>query len=177
MQNASRKFLGVSVALAALAVFAVCLWLGSMSHAGLSVTYVQTINGHGHWRLQFGITNVGTSTVFTSNQGQIEVLDHTNLLSVGATSPKGQLAPGEGQLVDAVLSEAQMDSIDAKWRYTCLYAGDGLRSRIYRWQWGPTGPGARANWLVPKALKPQRLTVKATTGWIAPTKPLAGRNG
>ena len=178
MRKASCKFLGVSVAISLLLAFLVlCVCLSPRSHLGLSVTYLQTIDGHGHWRLQFGITNVGTSAVFTSKLGEIEVLNHTNLLSVGATSPLSILPPGEGQVVDAVLSETEMDSINAKWRFTCLYAEDGLRSRIYRWQWGPAGPGSRVNWLVPKALKGQRMTVKGTSGWIGPTKPLAGRNG
>lgn len=106
-----------------------------VSNAALvSATYIKTIDGHGHWRLQFGITNVGNSTVLTSKLGEIAVLNRTNMLSVGATSPLSKLEPGDVQLVDAVLSEAQMDSVDAKWRYSCLYAGDGLRSRIYGWQ-------------------------------------------
>jgi hypothetical protein len=68
------------------------------------------------------------------------------------------------------LSEAQMDSIDGKWRYTCLYADEGLRSTIYRWQWGPNGLGARVNWLVPGKLKGMPLAVKATSDWIPPVK-------
>jgi hypothetical protein len=141
-----------------------------MSRPSVLVTYRQPIDGHGHWRLQFGITNVGNRTVFTSELGEIEVFNHTNLLSVGAMSPMSKLAPGKGQVIDAVLSEAQMNSIDGKWRYTCLYGRDGLRARIYRWQWGPNGPGPRVNWLIPQKLKDMPLTVKATSDWIEPVK-------
>ena len=73
-------------------------------------------------------------------------------------------------MVEAVLSEAQMQSIDGKWRYTCLYARDTLRSRIYKWQWGANGPGARVNWLIPQKLKGMPLTVKATSDWVEPVK-------
>lgn len=142
-----------------------------MSHPKLSVTYIQAIDGQGHWRLQFGITNVGNRTVFTFKSGKIEVFNRANPFSVGATSPLSKLVPGQGQIVDAVLSEEQMDSLDEKWRYTCHYAEDGLRSRIYRWQWGPGGPGARANWLVPQRLKSMPLNVVATSDWIEPRKP------
>ena len=171
MRNRSSRFLAVLISIAVLAALAICLWLGPTSRPGLSVTYIQAIDGHGNWRLQFGITNVGKCTVLTSKLGRIEMLNHTNLLSVGATSPLSKLFPGQGQVVDAVLSEAQMDSLDGKWRYTCLYAGDGLRSRIYRWQWGATGPGARVNWLIPRNLKAMPLTVEATSDWIGAAKP------
>ena len=171
MRHPRRKFLAVLITIVVVGCFlGVWLWSRSTSNTRLSLTYVRTIDGVGHWRLQFGITNVGDRTVLTSNAGEIEVFNHTNLLSVGATAPMNKLAPGQGQVVDVVLSEAQMDSIDGKWRYTCLYAADGLRSRINRWQWGPKGPGARVNWLIPQRLKGMPLTVKATTEWIPPVK-------
>ena len=135
----------------------------------MSVTYVGAIDGKGHWKLRFAITNVGNSTVFTSTSGRIEMLNG-NPLSVGATAPMSRLSPGEGHVVDAVLSEAQMKSIDSKWRYTCLYARNELRTRIYRWQWGPTGPGARINWLIPQKLKGMPLTVNGTGDWMEPVK-------
>jgi hypothetical protein len=164
--------------MAVLGIIAVCIfWLVPRGHPKLSVTYIQTIDGHGHWRLRFGITNVGDCTVFTSKFGKIELLNQTNLLSVGANCPLSKLAPGEGQVVDAVLSNAQMDSIDRKWRYSCQYAGGGLRPLIYHWQWGPSGPGARINWLIPQKLKGMPLTVKGTSDWIEPTKPRPGTKG
>jgi hypothetical protein len=171
MRHKSRKLLAVLIAIAVPTFLAICLWLVPTSNPRLSVIYIQTIDGHGHWRLQFGITNVGNCTVLTSQRGEVEVNNHTNLLTVGATSSLSKLFPGQGQVVDAILSEAQMQSIDGKWRYTCLYADDSLRSRIYTWQWGRGGPGARVNWLIPQKLKGVRLTVKATSDWIQPKKP------
>src|SRR5262245_28096766 len=150
MRSPSRKVLLMLIAIALLVfIVCICFFAGSKSDPGLSVTYVGTVDGKGHWRLSFGITNVGKSTVFTSSFGEIELVNHTNVLSVGATAPMSKLGPGQGHVVDAVLSEAQMKMIDGKWRYRCWYAADGVRSRIYRWQWGPNGPGARVNWLIP----------------------------
>ena len=160
--------------LLAIVLLLVCIpgiwFFATPSNPALSVTYIGAIDGKGHWKLRFAITNIGKSSVFTSTSGQIEVFNHTNLLSVGATAPANRLKPGQGHVVDAVLSEAQMKSIDGKWRFTCLYASDALRSRIYRWQWGPNGPGARVNWLIPQKLKGMPLTVKSTGDWIEPLK-------
>ena len=171
MRNSSRKSLGVLIAIALLCFFGVWLWFGPTSDHKLSVTYIRTLDGHGHWRLQFGITNIGNRTVFTCQAGQIEVFNHTNRLFVGVTSPMGKLRPGEGQMVDAVLSESDMNSIDEKWRFTCNYAPDGLRSRISRWQWGSNGPGARVNWLIPQKLRGMRFSINGTSAWIEQSKP------
>ena len=167
MQTRPRKVLVVLVAIVLLVcILGVWFLLAPRSNPTLSVTYLGAVDGKGHWKLHFAITNVGNSTAFTSTRGEIEVFNHTNTLSVGATAPMSKLAPGEGHMVDAVLSEEQMKSIDGKWRFTCLYASDGLRSRIYRWQWGPKGPGARVNWLIPQKLKGMPLTVSGTGDWI-----------
>ena len=171
MKNSYRKFVGVLLALTVLCLFVACLWFGRPSEPKLSVTYIRTMDGHGHWKLQFGITNNGNSTVFTCKLGEIEVVNHTNSFTVGATSPREKLMPGEGQVVEAVLSESQMNSVDGKWRYICLYAPSGLRSRIYQWQWRPNGPGLRVNWLIPQWLKGLPLTAKGTTEWIEQAKP------
>jgi hypothetical protein len=169
MRRPSIKVLVVLLAIVVLAcILGVWFLAGPKGNPTVSVTYMGAIDGKGHWKLRFAITNVGNSTVFTSTLGNIEVFNRTNALRVGATAPMGRLAPGEGHVVDAVLSEAGMKSIDAKWRYSCLYAGDGLRSRIYRWQWGPKGPGVRVNWLIPQTLKGMPLTVISTSDWIEP---------
>ena len=171
MQQPFRKFWVLLIVVAMLALVAICLWSIPASHPKLSVSYIQTIDGHGHWRMQFGITNIGNCTVVTSKLGRIEMFNRTNLFSVGATSPLSKLVPGQGQVVDVVLSEAQMDSIEGRWRYTCLYAEDGLRPRISRWQWGSAGPGARVNWLIPRRLKGIPLTAKGTSDWIQAGRP------
>src|SRR5262245_17948356 len=89
------------------------LWsLVVLRNPALSITYLGAIDGNGQWRLQFAITNVGNSTVFSPGLGRIEVFNRTNVLSVGATPRMSQLAPGQGHVVEAVLSETQMKSID-----------------------------------------------------------------
>ena len=170
MRRTTHKFLGVLLAVAVLCFLAVCLSFGPSPPPRLSVSYIQMIDDHGSLRARFGITNVGNGVVFTSGLGMIEVSNHTNILSVGASSPLSRLAPGEGQLVDAVFPGEKMASLDGKWRYTCLYARDGLRTRISHWQWGPGGPGPRANWLIPKKLKGMPLTAKGTSDWIQPVE-------
>src|SRR5437762_786292 len=106
MQNASGKFLAGSITTAVLAFLSLgFLWSSSTSQPKLSVTYIQPL--HGYSRFQFGITNVGKRTVFTSNFGKIELLDYTNVIEVHATAPLRKLGPGQGQVVDAILSEAQ----------------------------------------------------------------------
>ncbi len=171
MRRSSKNVLLVSACLMLL-VCAVGIWLltRSAEKQGLSVTYLGVVDGIGHWRLRFGITNVGNSRVFTSKVGHIEVFNRTNALSVGVTAPMSQLSPGEGHVVEAVLSETQMKSLDTKWRFACLYSADELRSRIYRWQWGPGGQGNRINWLIPRKLKGMPLTLKGTGDWIEPDK-------
>lgn len=173
MRRALRKFL-LLTAVAMLAFFAISLWPTSANRPGLSVSYIKTIDGHGHWRLQFGITNVGNCTLFTSKVGEISLFNRTNVVFAGATSPLSKLVPGQGQVVDVILSEAQIDSIDGKWRYTCLYAEDSLRCRIGRWQWSSAGLGSRVNWLVPRKFKGVPLTAKGMSDWIQPEKPSRG---
>ena len=171
MKKPSRKLLVLLLAIVLLVcIFGGAFWLVPKSTPAISVTYIGVIDGKGHWRLRFGITNSGNTTVITSTSGKIEVFNDTNVLAVAATKPMSQLAPRQGHVVDAVLSEAQMNSIAGKWRYTCFCASTGLRSRIYRWQWGPNGPGARVNWLIPQKLKGMPLTVKGTGDWIEPVK-------
>jgi hypothetical protein len=166
MRRPSRKVLVALIAFGLLVCIFGLWFLADPSTHTLSVTYMGATDGKGHWKLRFAITNVGGASVFTSPIGNIEVINHTNVLSAGAAGPMSRLAPGQGHVVDIVLSEAQMQSIDGRWRYTCLYAEDGLRSRIYRWQWGPKGPGARVNWLIPGRLKGMPLTVNGTSDWI-----------
>jgi len=136
----------------------------------LSVTYLATINGNGHWRLKFGVTNIGNRTIVTYQSGFIEVLGHSNKFHVGATAPIARLAPGQGQVIEAVLSEEKMASLDRPWRYTCLYANDNFRTRLNKWQWSTNGPGARINWLIPRRLKGVPLTVTGTSDWINESK-------
>jgi hypothetical protein len=130
----------------------------------------RSINGNGHWRLKFGVTNIGNRTIVTYQSGSIEVFGRTNKLSIGATAPIARLAPGQGQVIEAVLSEEKMASLDRPWRYTCLYANNNFRTRLNKWQWSANGPGARINWLIPRRLKGVPLTVTGTSDWINESK-------
>jgi hypothetical protein len=48
------------------------------------------------------------------------------------------------------------------WRFTCLYARDGLRCRIHVWRWG-----ARVERFIPSFLDlGVALNVKGTSDWI-----------
>ena len=167
MSNESRKLTAVLIAIGlVLIVSCAWIWIKPTSDPNLTVTYLTTIDKTGHWIARFGITNTGGTRVFTAILGRIEILDHPKLLSVAARTPMSKLSPGEGQVVDVILSDSTKASINGKWRYTCLYAPVGLRSIIYNWQWGTNGPGARVNWLIPQRLKGMPLTVKGTSGWI-----------
>lgn len=172
MRKSLRILVTVLIAVALLCLIGVWLgfWIGGTSNPRLSLTLIQTTDNHGSWKLQFGVTNAGTRRVITSQVGHLEVFQRTNSLTVSATSPVSHLDPGEGQVIDVVLSESEMDWIDGKWRFICLYAPDSLRSRIYQWQWGPKGPGTRANWLIPQLLKGMPLTAKGTNDWIEPIR-------
>src|SRR6266496_1666277 len=77
MRHPLRKFLAALITIMVLVCFlGVWFWSRSTNDPRLSLTYIRTINGVGRWRLQFGITNVGDRTVFTSKLGEIEVFNH-----------------------------------------------------------------------------------------------------
>ena len=61
-----------------------------------------------------------------------------------------------------------MAALEGRWRVACYYGSNGIRSRIYAWQWGANGPGPKANWLVPNFLKGMPLTVIGTSDWNDP---------
>lgn len=153
------------IAVIVLVILAVSFSLPRPNKPKLSISYITTINGNGHWRLKFGVTNVGNRTVVTYPSGLIEVLGRTNKLQVGATTLLSRLAPGQGHVIEAVLSEAQMASIDGPWRYTCLYAHDNVRTRINRGEYGPF-----LYKHIPRRFKGVPLTVTGTSDWIKEAK-------
>jgi hypothetical protein len=132
----------------------------------LSVTYKGRVAVNGGWRLRFGITNAGSVAVVSSSFGIIEVANLSKPFSVGSSGSMQKLTPGEGLMVDVSPPKADMKLLDGKWRYICLFGKNSLRSSIYRWQWGPHGPGRRVNWLIPQRLKGIPLTVKGRSDWI-----------
>jgi hypothetical protein len=164
------KLLALFTAIIALVILIIWSTMPRPTPPRLSVTYLATINGNGHWRLKFGVTNIGNRTIVTDKLGSIEVIGHSNKFQVGATAPLVRLAPGEGHIVEAVLSEEKMASLEGPWRYTCLYANDNFRTWLNKWQWSATGPGARINWLIPRRLKGIPLTVTGTSDWVNESK-------
>ncbi|HYE30074.1 MAG TPA: hypothetical protein VEH27_01475 [Methylomirabilota bacterium] len=161
-----KKVLLVCICFAAILLASVVWLVFSPKEAKASVTYLGIVDGKGHWRLQFGVTNIGECSLFTSTRGQIEIEGQTNRISAGARTPKSQLRAGEGHVVELILSEAKMNDIVANWRYSCSLASDGFRSRLYRWQWGPRGPGARVNWLIPQKWKGMPLSIRSQSDWL-----------
>ncbi|HEX3799973.1 MAG TPA: hypothetical protein VH413_14865 [Verrucomicrobiae bacterium] len=131
----------------------------------LTVKFLSITNDTGAWCANFAITNVGGSTAVTAfGFGKIETLGKPGSISVGYRAAVKHLRPGEGEIITAVLPTA----MSGRWRFNCYCARNGLRDRIYQWQWGPNGPGARANSFVPRFLKGMRLSVGGTSDWIGP---------
>ena len=128
----------------------------------LVLTYLGKSGETGEIVARFAVTNVGSGFAIAGPAGTIEVFGRTNEVSVGGGATAARLAPGAGDVVQAFLPPG----LKGRWRYTCRYGHEGLRSRIYNWQWGPGGPGPSANWMVPLFLKGLPLDIVATSGWI-----------
>jgi hypothetical protein len=165
MSRRFSKLLALFIAIIALVILTLWWTMPRPNKPRLSVTYIATINGNGHWRLKFGVTNIGNRTIVTYKSGSIEVIGHSNKFLVGATAPLLRLAPGEGHIIDAVLSEQQMASLDGPWRYTCLYANDNFRTRMNRGEFG-----AFIYKHIPRPWKGVPLTVTGTSDWIKESK-------
>lgn len=160
MGKLHRKILAFSVALCL--GFILLVWLSGPRYPTLTTTFLTTTNISGRWIARFAITNVGKATAVSSAHGKIEMSGHSQPLAVTCRAAVHRLSPGEGDVVEVFLQQR----IDGPWRFTCLYARDGLRSRIYDWQWRANGPGPRANKLIPNFLKGVPLSVKGTSDWI-----------
>ena len=148
------------------ALLLVVMFLHSSRAPGprLTVTYLgRTEDYWGRPIARFAITNLGLATAISHASGQVEVLGQTNKVLVDCRDNTHRLLPKHGDVVDVILPDGFRGS---PWRFTCLYAHQGLRSRIYDWQWAAGGPGRRVNWLIPPFLKGVPLDVNATSDWI-----------
>jgi hypothetical protein len=134
----------------------------------ISVRYLGRIDQPGNTRLTLAITNVGTSLVFTSAYTEIESNGSSNQFRVGTKMSRDRLRPGEGFVTDCMLSTEAVPALDKRWRVTCYFGRNGIRSWISVWQWGRNGPGPKVNWLVPNFLKGMPLTVIGTSDWNDP---------
>lgn len=130
----------------------------------LSIIYLGqvTTNPPGAWYYRFAVTNEGNGTAVSQPiHGDLETFNggHT---PIGVRSTVQYLRPGMTDVIE-VMTPAPMTN---RWRLNCFYAHDTIKSRIYHWQWGPNGPAARANWMVPRILKGMRMDVMAANEWI-----------
>ena len=128
----------------------------------LTVTYLTQTNEIGQNLAFFAITNFGNASAISYRLGSIEIFGQTKKEQVSCVPNIHRLLPGEGDVIKVFVPTG----VVGRWRFTTLYAREGLRSRISDWQWGAGGPGARANWLVPRFLKGVSLDVKATSEWV-----------
>ena len=161
MFKAYRKFLLVAFALGLLFGLALLYSSGTRSPK-LTVTYLTRTNDSGRWIAQFAITNVGDAAAISFPQGQLEMFGQAQKVAVACRPALHRLSPRGGDVVQVFLPPG----FQGRWRFTCLYAREGLRSRISDWQWGAGGPGPRANRFIPRFLKGVPLDVNATSDWI-----------
>lgn len=155
--------MAIAVLLALCLGSAIVLFLGkARPEPKLVLTYVGQSGDPGGIVAKFAVTNAGSASAIAGPSGSIEVFGLAKLVDVGGGATAARLAPGAGDVVQAFLPPG----LKGRWRYTCRYGHDGLRSKIYNWQWGPGGPGPSANWMVPSFLKGLPLDVVSTSGWI-----------
>lgn len=133
----------------------------------LIVNYLRQTNYAGYVTAWFAVTNVGDATAVSYPVGCVAV-DGQPIVSALCKSTYHELQPGQGDVIEAFPHTTPI----GRWRFIAQYARLGLRTRIMDFQWGPHGPGARVNWLIPRSLKGVRLDVMATSNWVnvnAPT--------
>ena len=158
------------VAVLVLLLLGVVLVLAARSSAPpkISVGYLGRVDQPGNTYIRLAITNTGQSLVFTSRAARIEARGNSNRFNVANRESRDRLRPGEGMITECMLSDKAIAALDGRWRVACYFASDGIRSRIYEWQWGANGRGPSVNWLVPGFLKGMPLTVIGTSEWNEP---------
>ncbi|HYE30156.1 MAG TPA: hypothetical protein VEH27_01895 [Methylomirabilota bacterium] len=165
-----KRLFQIALALCAIlgGLLGVWSWVESRTRPHASVTYLGLADGRTYWRFKFAITNHGNCTLITPPNGHVEIAGRSNQMFVIAMGWDTRLAPGEGCIIEAHVSDAQRAELQGKWRYNTLLATEGVRTRLYRWQWGPKGPGARINWLIPPGLRGMPFDVTGHTEWMDP---------
>src|SRR6266487_4387922 len=176
MIKARRKFLLVAFALGLLFGLAL-LYPSGTRRPKLTVTYLTRTNVSGRWIAQFAITNFGDAAAISLqgysatrqgfatqpfSQGVLEMFGQTQMVVVACRPQLHRLSPGGGDVIQVFLPPG----FQGRWRFTCPYAREGLRSRISDWQWGAGGPGPRANRFMPRFLNGVPFDVGATSDWI-----------
>lgn len=110
----------------------------------------------------FAVTNEGTATAVHYPHGRLESTDQSASRNIGCRASVHRLAAGKADVIMVSLPQ----SFDGRWRFTCFYARDGFKSRLYDWTWSPKGPRERANRFIPQFLKGVVMDVTATSDWI-----------
>jgi hypothetical protein len=161
MRKSRQILLAIFVVCLALVLLFVFLFLGGPPK--LTINYLGQTNDTGHGRVIafFAITNCGKSAATSYNNGDVEALGR-NKTQVACKPKLHRLLPGQGDVISVFLPPG----LGGRWRFTASYAHAGLRSRISDWQWGPGGPGPRANWFIPRFLKGVPLDVTVTSEWV-----------
>jgi hypothetical protein len=159
-----RKFIGTSLVafLALLIVIVFAFWWTHTRNPTVTISFIEMTNSSGRWLARFSVTNVGNATAVGPPVGNIEINGQPTSLPVSCRVAKDRLAAGAADEIQIFLPK----HLDPEWRFTCQYARGGLKTRIYDWQWGKNGPGAKVNWIVPQFLKGKRFDVKTTSDWI-----------
>jgi hypothetical protein len=157
MGKSHRKILALFLALCLGLVFVVVRSSGTHNPPFI-VTLLTSTNVAGSWIARFAVTNVGKATVVSYGVGEIEMFGQKPLSDVGYRGAIRRLSPGAGNVVEVFVPQR----VHRPWRFTCLYARDGLRCRIHDWRWG-----ARVERFIPSFLDlGVPLSVKGTSDWI-----------
>ena len=177
MIKARRKFLLVAFALGLLFGLALLYSSGTRRSPKLAVTYLTRTNVSGRWIAQFAITNSGDAAAISLqeyfatpkgpapqpyNPGLLEIFGQTQMVRVACRPKLHRLSPGGSDVIEVFLPPG----FQGRWRFSCPYAREGLKSRISDWQWGTGGPGPRADRFIPRFLNGVTFNVGATSDWI-----------
>jgi hypothetical protein len=162
---------GILILVAALLSIGALVVTKPFSHGAVSIQYLSRYDQPGSTYLRFAVTNIGPSVVFPPGLFVMEVEGMTNQFRLGAKMPKERLQPGKGLIAECLLSDKVAAGLKGRWRMRCYFGDNTLRSWISWWQWRPGGPGASANWMIPRFLKGMPATVIGSTDWNEPAPP------
>ena len=158
-------------AMVMLAAFLVPLQSSSRHEPKLTVTYLLSkTNVWGQKIAFFAITNVGNAVAISYDTGSVEIFGRKKPVLVSTRNRVHRLLPGEDDIVEVFLYPL-LPAPGERWRYTCLFAHDGIRSQIRDWQRAGGGSVMRGNWLIPQFLKGVVLDVNTTSEWIDNSNP------
>jgi hypothetical protein len=170
MNTKTKKVrLCVILVFACLLIAEIILLMVAPSHSEprLTISYADSSNVNGIKVQRFTISNKGTASAVHSGAGGYEVKSSErgvpHFYPVGYTFQRRRIRPGETQTIEVKVPALP----DVDLRLMCFFAHDTLRVTVNDWQWGPNGPGAKANWLVPQFLRGKPIDIRATSVWLS----------